>query len=340
MTSTIGKKCLVTGGGGFLGKAIVQRLIGRGDKVRSFSRKFYPDLKEMGVEQVPGDLSDARSVIKAVTGMDTVYHVAAKPGVWGKYADFYRTNAQGTNNIIDACRCSRVSAFVHTSSPSVVFDGSSMEGVDESAPYPASYCAHYPRTKAMAEQAVVSAARNGLPAIILRPHLIWGPGDNHLVPRILARANKLRQVGGGENRVDTIYIDNAAEAHINAEEALRNTPALSGNIYFISQDDPIRLWDMVNRILAAGGYPQITGTVSTRAAWVAGALLELIYKTLGIRGEPIMTRFVAKELATSHWFDISAAKRDLGYRPKISTAEGLERLSGWLKEKGLIYHYE
>ena len=205
-----------------------------------------------------------------------------------------------------------------------------MEGVDESVPYPEAYHTHYPHTKALAERAVLGAVRDGLQAVILRPHLIWGPGDPHLMPRILARANRLRIVGTGRNRVDTIYIDNAARAHLLAAKALRDRPELSGRVYFISQDDPIPLWEMVNAILAAGGKPPVRRKISLRrAAWI-GFALEWLYRAFPIPGEPPMTRFVAAELACAHWFDISAAKRDLGYRPEVSTEEGLKRLASAL----------
>lgn len=322
---------LVTGGGGFLGGAIVRRLVERGERVRSFSRGDYPELTQLGVEQVRGDLADAAAVARACEGVEAVFHVAARPGVWGPYEDYYRANTEGTHNVIAACQSAGVARLVYTSSPSVVFDGRDMEGADESAPYPDHYEAHYPRTKALAEQAVLAAGRAGLPVIVLRPHLIWGPGDNHLVPRILARAGRLRRVGDGTNKVDTIYIDNAAHAHVLAEEKLRENPSLSGRVYFISQDEPVPLWEMIDRILAAGGLGPVRKTIAPGAARFAGALCEGIYKLLGIKSEPPMTRFVAGELATSHWFDISAAKRDLGYAPIVSTEEGLARLAQWLQ---------
>lgn len=324
------EKILVTGGGGFLGGAIVRQLVEKGTKVRSFSRQFYPGLEKLGVEQIQGDIADAEAAAKACSGIEAVFHTAAKPGVWGDYAAYYRANVTGTENIIAACFRHNVSRLIHTSSPSVIFNGKDMEGVNESVPYPEIYHAHYPKTKAIAEQRVLNAARQGLKTIILRPHLIWGPGDNHLVPRILAKAKRLRKIGDGNNRVDTIYIDNAAEAHILADEKLRSNPQLSGKIYFISQDEPISLWNMVNAILKAGGKPPVTRSVSPKTARLLGAILEGIYALFHLSGEPPMTRFVAEELATAHWFDISAAKKDLGYVPKISTAEGLQHLERYL----------
>jgi len=324
------EKILVTGGGGFLGGAIVRQLVEKGNTVRSFSRQFYPGLEKLGVEQIQGDIADPKAVMDACGGIESVFHVAAKPGVWGDYAEYYRANVTGTENVIAACFIHQVSRLIYTSSPSVIFNGKDMEGVNESVPYPAAYHAHYPKTKALAEQRVLIAAQQGLNTVILRPHLIWGPGDNHLVPRILAKARRLQKIGEGNNRVDTIYIDNAADAHILADEKLKTHPELSGRIYFISQDDPILLWSMVNAILKAGGKPPISKSVSPKTARMLGAIFEWIYTLFHLKGEPPMTRFVAEELASSHWFDISAAKKDLGYVPKVSTAEGLRRLEQYL----------
>lgn len=325
------RKVLVTGGGGFLGGAIVRLLISEGETVRSFSRRHYSELEALGVEQIQGDLSDIEAVVSACRNVEAVYHVAAKPGVWGRYETFYLPNVVGTENIISACKSCGVQRLIYTSSPSVVFDGTDMEGVDETVPYPSTYHAPYPQTKAVAEYKVLEAAKEGLPAVAIRPHLIWGPGDNHLIPRIIQRAHRLRQVGDGSNLVDTIYIDNAALAHVLAEKKLRSNPELSGRTYFISQDEPIALWEMINRILAAGGMPPVKRRISPGTALAAGSILEVIYKTFKIKAEPPITRFVARELATSHWFNIQAAKSDLGYKPAISTDEGFKRLKEWLK---------
>ena len=324
---------LVTGGGGFLGSAIVRMLVDKGERVRTYSRAVYPQLTKINVEQIQGDLADLNRLIHACQDVEAVFHVAAKPGVWGSYASFYQPNVIGTKNVISACKQCGVQRLIYTSSPSVVFDSQDMQGVDESAPYPDTFLAHYPRSKALAEQLVIETADKGLPAITLRPHLIWGPGDNHLVPRILARARQLRRIGDGSNLVDTIYSDNAAHAHLLAEAQLKQKPELSGRVYFVSQDQPIRLWSMVDHILAAGGKPPVTKSISPFMAYLAGALCEGIYKVFHIKSEPPMTRFVAKELATSHWFSIEAAKRDLNYHPLVSTEDGLQRLAAWLTKQ-------
>jgi len=326
------KKVLVTGGGGFLGGAIVRRLIERGDHVVSFSRGFYKDLKSLKVDQIQGDIGDKIAVKQACQGIDLVFHAAAKPGVWGHYSDYYRTNVMGTQNIISGCIQYHVSRLIYTSSPSVIFDGTDMEGVDESVSYPDKFYAHYPKTKAIAEKCVLKATSDNLMTTILRPHLIWGPRDTHFVPRIIERAKRLVRVGNGRNLVDTIYIDNAAEAHVLAADMLEKNRKLSGNIYFISQDEPIPAWDMINAILKAAGLDPVRRSIPRQVAWLIGAVFEFVYKTFNIDGEPQMTRFLADELARAHWFNISAAKRDLGYAPRISTEEGLEHLESWLNK--------
>jgi nucleoside-diphosphate-sugar epimerase len=327
------KKVLVTGGGGFLGRAIVKLLVQRGDHVRSFSRNFYPELASMGVEQMQGDIRDYTAIGQALKGVDLVFHTAAKAGIWGNYSDYYEINVTGTQNVVAGCKKHHIPKLIYTSSPSVVFNGTDMEGVNESAPYPARYYAHYPKTKAMAEQNVIRAAGQGLMTIILRPHLIWGPRDKHFVPRIISRAKHLIRVGSGRNLVDTVYIDNAADAHILAADGLEKNPKLSGNMYFISQRDPVALWDMINHLLKAAGLLPVKRSMPHRVAWLMGFILEFSYRAFHISGEPRMTRFLANELAKAHWFDISAAEKDLGYTPRISTTEGLRRLERWLHNK-------
>jgi nucleoside-diphosphate-sugar epimerase len=320
---------LVTGGGGFLGGAIVRRLVARGDRVRSLSRGRYPELDALGVEQVQGDVADPGPTEAAITGCDVVFHVAAKAGVWGAYADYHRANVIGTQNVVASCRKHGLRRLVYTSSPSVVFDGRDLEGVDESVPYPKHYEAAYPKTKAEAERLMLAANGADLATVALRPHLIWGPGDNHLVPRILerGRAGRLRRIGRVNKLIDSIYIDNAADAHLLAADRLSPGSPIAGNAYFLSNGEPIPLWDLVNRILATGGLAPVTRSIPTWLAYTAGWLLETAYTVLRRRDEPPMTRFLARELTTAHWFNIGAARRDLGYEPKISLAEGLRRLT-------------
>jgi nucleoside-diphosphate-sugar epimerase len=325
------EKVLVTGGGGFLGSAIVRRLIDRGDDVRSLARNFYPALSDLGVEQIQGDISNSDTIADACDNRDIVFHVAAKPPPWGKYDDYYKSNVIGTQNIINRCLSQNIARLVYTSTPSVVFNGKDIEGADESMPYPKNFCTYYSETKAIAEQNVVRASNQQLKTIVLRPHEIWGPGDNHILPRLVARANRLKQIGNGKNRIDTIYIDDAADAHILAADKLQEFPELSGKIYFLSQDEPVLAWDMINAFLKAAGCSPVKKIVPFRIAWLSGALLEFIYKTFRLSGEPYITRFMAEAVSQTHWFNISAAKKDLGYKPRLTTAEGLKRLEDWLR---------
>ena len=321
-------KALVTGGGGFLGLAIVRQLLQRGATVRSFSRQEHAALTALGVEQYQGDLADAAAVSRAVAGCDIVFHVAAKAGLWGAYDEYHAANVTGTENIIKACRQQGISKLVYTSSPSVVFDGKDMEGVDESVPYAKHHEAHYPRTKAMAEQIVRQANDATLATVSLRPHLIWGPGDNHLLPRLAARARagQLRRIGTQRKLIDTIYIDNAAEAHLLAADRLSPGCAIGGKAYFISQSEPLETWEMINQLLAAAGAPMVDRSVPVSVALGLAWCFETAHKLTGNTQEPRLTRFLVKEISTAHWFDISAARRELGYEPKISIAEGMKRL--------------
>ncbi len=325
-------KALVTGGGGFLGGVIVRMLREQGAQVVSLSRGRYPVLDNLGVEQKQADLTDKAAVIKAAEGCDCIFHVAAKAGIWGSYNDFYQANVTGTGNVLEACRVHGITQLVYTSSPSVVFDGNDVEGGNESLPYPDHYEAYYPQTKALAEQLVLAANSPQLATVSLRPHLIWGPGDNHLVPRIIAKgkSGRLRRIGNRPCLVDTVSVDNAARAHIQAAERLAPGSGVAGKAYFISNGEPVQLWDMVNRILAAGGVAPVSKCISPQAAYTLGSICEKLWGWFRLSGEPPMTRFVARELATAHWFDISAARRDFGYQPEITTDEGLVRLQQWL----------
>lgn len=330
-------KALVTGGGGFLGGAIARQLLARGDTVRSVARGRYPELERDGVEVLQGDLATPKVVQDAVAGCDIVFHVAAKAGIAGPYGDYWRANVLGTLNIIEACRAAGIHQLVHTSSPSVVFDGTNMEGANESLPYSSHHHSYYSETKAQAERYVIAANSPTLATVALRPHLIWGPGDNHLLPRLLRRARKgkLRRVGDGTNVIDGTYIDDAARAHLLAADRLEPGSAIAGKAYFIGSDQPIRLWDFANRMLGAAGLPPITRSISSRKAHAIGTVLEWAWKLLPLPGEPPMTRFVAGELATSHWFDLTAAKRDLGYTPQVTIDQGMRRVASWIADAGI-----
>ena len=328
-------KALVTGGGGFLGGAIVRRLVERGWSVRAFQRGHYPLLDELGVEQIRGDIADPEAVSGVVDGCDIVFHLAAKVEPWGAYKPFYRTNVVGTENVLTAMRSGGVPKLVFTSTPSVVHSGGDLEGVDESEPYPEHFEAAYPQTKAMAEMAVLAANDSELSTVALRPRLIWGPEDTNLVPQLVARARsgQLRLIGDGSNLVDTVYIDNAVDAHMLAADRLEPGAPCAGRPYFISNGEPRPMKEIINGILGAAGLPPEERTVPLAAALVAGAVFGNLYKVFPKKEGPRMTRFVARNFFSAHWFDISAARRDLGYEPRVSIDEGLARLRTWFEQQ-------
>jgi nucleoside-diphosphate-sugar epimerase len=320
---------LVTGGGGFLGSAIIRLLRERGEAVRSLARRHYTALAAIGANQVQGDVADPECVSRAVAGCRAVFHVAAKAGLWGPYPEYHRINVVGTENVIAACRQHRVRRLIYTSSPSVVFSGHDLEGVDESIPYARTYDAAYPATKAIAEQLVLTSNDKDLATVSLRPHLIWGPGDNNILPRIIerARARRLFRIGKRNPLIDLTYIENAALAHVLALDRLEPGSAIAGKSYFIAQGQPVPLWEMVNRFLSVAGLPPVKRTIPRSLALAVGGVLEGFHSVFGLEGEPRMTRFLARELSTAHWYNLAAARRDLGYEPRVSIEEGLQRLA-------------
>ena len=324
-------KVLVTGAGGFLGGAVARQLVDRGDEVRGFSRGHYPALEALGVDARRGDLADADAVLDATDGCDAVIHVAGKPGIWGPRRDYVRANVTGTEHVLKACRAQGIRKLVYTSSPSVVH-AADTEGADESLPYPKTYLAHYAATKAAAERRVLAAHGDSLWTVALRPHLIWGPGDNHLLPRMVARARpgRLALVGSGENLVDTTWVEDAARAHLLALDRLQADAPCGGRAYFITQGDPRPVRDILNGLLRAAGAPEVTRSIPAGVAYGVGALMEATYGLLRIRTEPPMTRFLALQLSTSHWYDISAARRDLGYEPQVTIDEAMGLLQAAL----------
>jgi 2-alkyl-3-oxoalkanoate reductase len=321
---------LVTGASGFLGLYVAEQFAGRGDTVCTLCRRNDSRLDELGIETIHADLRDRRAVIEACRDVDVVFHVAGIAGMGGRWKDYYETNVLGTRNVVEGCLTHGVGRLVFTSSPSVTFDGHDQEGVDESTPYPKRWFSHYAHSKALAEQHVLASnGQKGLLTCSLRPHLMWGPRDRNLVPRILelARGGRLRRIGDGTNRIDTLYVENAATAHLLAADALRPGSPVAGQAYFISQGEPVNGWAWIDELLALAGLPPVRGSMSLRTAWAIGAVYEIAYRLLPLRGEPPMSRFMAAQLAKSHYFNISRARRDFGYEPKISMAEGMRRLA-------------
>lgn len=324
---------LVTGGGGFLGGAIVRRLVESGEEVRALQRGDYPELGALDVECIRGDIADAEVVDRAVSGCETVFHVAAKVEMWGPREPFVQANVIGTDNILAAMKRNGASRLVFTSSPSVVHGGSDIVGADESLGYPDHYDAAYPETKAEAERRVLAANGDGFSTIALRPHLIWGPGDTTLVPMIVKRAEagQLRLVGDGENLIDTVYIDNAVDAHLQAAERLAPSAVCSGRAYFVTNDDPRPIKEIINGFVTAAGLEPVNASLPVGIAVAAGHVFEMLHRFFPSETGPRMTPFLARHLATAHWYDISAVKRDLGYEATVGIDEGMRRLREWFE---------
>lgn len=322
---------LVTGGGGFLGQALCRGLVERGHAVASFNRSRYAALDALGVRQVQGDLADHDAVIAAARGMDAIFHNAAKAGAWGSFESYHSANVVGTDNVVAACRVHGIGKLVYTSTPSVTHRATHpVEGGSaDIVPYGEDFKAPYATTKLIAEKAVLAANDAQLATVALRPRLIWGPGDNQLLPRLVqrARAGRLRLVGDGNNLIDTTYIDNAAQAHFDAFEHLSPGAACAGRAYFISNGEPKTARETINSLLRAAGAPEVDKTIPFRAAYAIGVVCEGLWTLLPLRGEPPMTRFLAEQLVTTHWYDMTPAKRDFGYVPRVTIAEGLERLA-------------
>ncbi|MDT8410416.1 MAG: NAD-dependent epimerase/dehydratase family protein [Wenzhouxiangellaceae bacterium] len=318
---------LVTGGSGFLGQAVVGLLLNAGHEVAILNRSGCPALERQGVECRRGDLADAKAVLAACNGRDAVVHIGARAGPGLHRREFERSNVDGTQNVIDACLACGVGILVHTSSPSVVHAGGDIEGGDESLPLAGQFPAPYPATKAEAERRVLRANGNQLKTVALRPHLIWGPGDNHLLPRLIARnrAGRLR-LPAPEKMIDTVFIDNAAEAHLLALQNLAGSGSAAGKAYFISNGEPMPNGEIISQLLRAAGQVPRIGRAPLWLARSAGWLVDGLWRAMRLRSDPPLSRFMVEQLATAHWFDISAARRDLGYRPRISIGQGLALL--------------
>jgi nucleoside-diphosphate-sugar epimerase len=320
-------KVLVTGGGGFLGSSICRQLLARGHRVVAFQRSSADHLAHPDLTNVCGDIGDMTRLAAAAGGCDAIVHTAGKAGVWGNADDYHRINVDGTANVIETCRQQGIRHLVHTSSPSIVHAGGDIGGGNESLPIADHFTAPYPASKAAAERLVTAANGNKLKTVALRPHLIWGPGDPHILPRLAAKARGgSLALPGPDKLVDTIFVENAALAHVKALQELAGSARCAGKPYFITNNEPLPQGEIIQRLLAAIGIEVRIRAVPVAIAMLAGIVCETAWRTLRLSSEPPVTRFSVEQLATAHWFDTSAAERDLEYRPTISIAEGLERL--------------
>ncbi len=330
---------IVFGGSGFLGKYLIEKLLElKCRNIICYSRGGDDELADRGVDVFRGDLRNCEGVEVAMQGCTFVFHTAAKAGVWGPRKLYYDINVTGTENVLKACEKHGIKSMIYTSSPSVAFTPTEdVENGDEYLEYPRKFLTHYPDTKAIAERKVLACPWYDLSAIILRPHLLWGPRDPHLLPRILktAKSGRLKIVGNGENLVDLTYIENAVEAHIRAAEFIRSAGKSFRKAYFISDGRPVNLWEWTNNLLHNAKIPMVTESVPYKTAYRVGAFLEAVYKFIPPIIEPPMTRFVAGQLAFSHYFNISAARKDFGYKPVIDPADAFDKTMEWLRSEGL-----
>lgn len=321
-------KALVTGGGGFLGRSIVAQLIARGDQVTVLARGRYPEVEALGATGVQWDLTVGDGLAERVRGHDVVFHVASFVGPWGTRDRFMAVNVSGTDHLLAACREAGVQRFVYTSSPSATFGPEPADpGTEATCPYPAEFGSHYSESKALAEQAVLAANGPELATTSLRPHLIYGPGEPHMLPRILERQRqgRLKRIGDGLNKVSLTYVDNAAGAHLQACDTLRPGSPNAGKAYFINDPKPVVLWEWIDQVLVGVGAGKVKGAVSLRLAAGVGRVLEWVWRTFKVSGEPPMTRFGALGLGTTHWYRCSAAEQDFGFRCAVSGDEGLAK---------------
>ncbi|MBT3153722.1 NAD-dependent epimerase/dehydratase family protein [Streptomyces sp. CHD11] len=319
---------LVTGGSGFLGLEICRRLSARGAVVSSLNRRPSTALERLGVHQHLGDLADAGAVSRAVAGCDAVVHNAALAGVSGPPRPYWTTNVLGTRHVIEQCRAHGVRTLLYTSTASVVFRPGGLEGVAEGLPPVPCHLAAYPATKARAEALVLTAHGPELATVSLRPHIIWGPGDPHFVPALAraVRAGRLLMPGDGGNLIDTTHVRTAAHAHLLALDRLRQSPGTGGRAYFIGQDDPRPLREITRHFLRAAGVEARWCAVPPRLAGVGAAAAEVFLRAARSPRTHALSRFLVAELLHPHWFDLTAARRDLGFEPPVGFDAGVAEL--------------
>jgi len=320
-------RILVTGGGGFLGSAICRQLAAQGHQPVAYQRSPAHELEADGIQTAAGDITDSSALLAAAEGCQAVVHTAGKAGIWGDPADFHRINVDGTATVIEVCREQAIPVLVHTSSPSIVHSGGDISGGDESLPIAKQFNAPYPASKAEAEKMVTAANSTELKTTALRPHLIWGPGDPHFLPRLAAKASGgTLALPGPDKLVDAIFVENAALAHLKALDELLGAARCAGKAYFVTNNEPMPQGEIIVKLLAAIGIAVKIRAVPVGVAKTAGAICETAWRTFGLKSEPPVTRFAVEQLATSHWFDTSAAQRDFGYSPAFTISEGLKIL--------------
>jgi nucleoside-diphosphate-sugar epimerase len=325
-------KVLVTGATGFVGKALALRLKEMGAEVTGVGRNptGLAQLEAAGVRAIHADLRDAAPIQNACQGQEIVFHTGALSTPWGRTQDFYQTNVTGTQNVIRGCEQHGVGRLVYVSTPSIYFRFAARLDVPEDAPLPAKPANEYAHSKLLAEAEIERAFARGLPVITIRPRAIFGPGDTAILPRLIdrLRTGKMPIIGDGQNIADLTYIDNVVDALI----LCATSPwATLGKKYNITNGEPVRLWEMIAKLCAELGYPFPRRRISYRVADSLATMLEILYALLPGRPEPPLTRYTVSVVSQSATLNIQAAKRDLGYRPRISLAEGFAQFLGWWK---------
>jgi len=326
-------KVLVTGAGSLLLAGVAQQLAERGDEVVCFQRRVVEKLHP-NITMFSGDIRDRGSVTEAAIGCDAIIHGAARVGVMGSWEDFYSTNVDGTINILRAATEHQVSRLVYVSTPSVAHVGQAIEGDIASPATIGRKHAHYAESKAQAEILALLANSEKLGVVALRPHLVWGPGDTQLVGRIVERARqgRLVMVGSGNALVDSTYIDNAVSAHIAALDAIAPGSQCSGKAYVISNGEPRTVNELMSRMCLAAEVEFSPKHIPAVIARNIGSVVERIWPLIR-KDEPPITRFVAEQLGTAHWFDQRPAQEDLNWKPQVSLDEGFVRLTDWFRSQ-------
>ena len=321
-------RVLVTGATSLVGSAVVNLLQDRGDSVTVLQRRS----SGLDVTEHLGDIANRTAVTAAMTGVDAVVHVAGRAAATGEWALFEDTNVLGTRNVIDAARDAGVTRFVHVSSPSVAHSGQSLVGAPAGPADPEHARGHYARSKAQAELIALGANSASMSVVAIRPHLIWGPGDTQLVGRIVdrARSGRLAIVGSGASLIDTIYIDNAAEALV---AALDRAPELGGRAFVVTNGQPRPVREVLDRIVMAAGVERPRIKVPYRVAHTGGLVVDRVWEHRKIESDPPMTSFLAEQLGTAHWFDQRETRRALKWRPKVTMEEGFRRLAASFQDE-------